>query len=83
MKLKPSTKINSVLFYKKDTNEVIGSSDLNMTFGEYNQRSLGKTESMLGLDYKLEKTVRSQGYTFKLYVCENENLITQFIELTR
>ena len=83
MKLKPSTKINSVLFYEKNTNEIIGSSDLNMTFGEYNQRSLGKTQSMYGLNYKLEKTVRSQGYTFKLYICDNDKFVAQFIELSR
>lgn len=83
MRLKPTTRVNSVLLHKKNSNELIGSCDLNMTFAEYNNRASGKTQCMYGLNYKLHKVHRSQGYTFKLYVCETESIIAQFIELSR
>ena len=80
--LKPNTKVNAVVFYKKNSKEVIMSSDMNMTFDEYNQRAFGKTQSMYNLDYKLSKTIQYQGHTFKCYVCDNDDVCAQFVELS-
>ena len=80
--LKPNTKVNSVVFYKKNSTELIMSTDMNMTFDEYNKKSLGKTQSMYELDYKLNKTFQHQGRTFKLYVCDNDDVCAQFVELS-
>ncbi len=81
-KLKPNTKVNSVVFHKKDSTDIIMSCDMNMTFDEYNRRSAGKTQSMYNLDYTLMKTIQSNGYTFKWYVSENEDVLAQFVELS-
>jgi hypothetical protein len=80
--LKPNTKVNAVVFYKKNSQEIVMSSDMNMTFDEYNKKSLGKTQSMYNLDYRLDKTIQSNGYTFKWYVSENEDVLAQFVELS-
>ena len=58
------------------------SADMNMTFDEYNKKALGKTQSMYDLDYKLNKTFQHQGYTFKWYVCDNDDVCAQFVELS-
>jgi len=80
--LKPNTKVNAVVFYKKNSQELVMSSDMNMTFDEYNKKSLGKTQSMYNLDYRLDKTIQSQGHTFKWYVCDNDDVCAQFVELS-
>jgi hypothetical protein len=80
--LKPNTKVNSVVFYKKNSKDIILSSDMNMTFDEYNRRSAGKTQSMYNLDYTLKKTIQSNGHTFKWYVSESEDVLAQFVELS-
>ena len=80
--LTPNTKVNSVIFYKKNSTDIIMSSDMNMTFDEYNRMSVGRTQSMYNLDYTLKKSFQSDGYTFKWYVFENEDVLAQFVELS-
>jgi hypothetical protein len=80
--LKPNTKVNAVVYHEKKSKEVIMSSDMNMTFDEYNKRAFGKTQSMYNLEYKLDKTVHHQGHTFKCYVCDNDDVLAQFVELS-
>jgi hypothetical protein len=96
MTLTKNTKINSVLFFEKSKQgKVVFSANLNMTFSEYlksckkpvyssNQTTLISTNinKMLGFNYILQKSIKSQGYTMKWYAYEDNDFICSFIELT-
>jgi hypothetical protein len=82
MKLKPNTKVNAVIFLKKETGNVIMESDMNMKFDDYNSKLSGLTQSMYNLHYTLKKSIKSGEYTFNWYVCDNNDYLAQFVEIS-
>ncbi len=80
MKLTKNTKVNAVVLYTQ-TNPVILSADMNMTFDEFNMTSKGMTTSMYDYNYTLTKVVPQNGYDLKLYVYQDDKVTAQFVEI--
>lgn len=84
MNLKKSTKINAVMFYDNKTNNVIGSTDMNITFDDYNNKCINNgvnLKKMYNFNYTLNKTIKSDKYIFKLYSYSDNRYNCSYIEL--
>jgi hypothetical protein len=84
MNLKKSTKINAVMFYDNKTNNVIGSTDMNITFDDYNKKCKKNgvnLKTMYNFNFTLNKTVMSNEYIFKLYSYSDNRYNCSYIEL--
>ncbi|MCZ2337743.1 MAG: hypothetical protein LC127_05970 [Chitinophagales bacterium] len=88
MRLTPNTRINAIVNHITGNDNLIMSSDLNMTFAEYlklSHKNIGhesnRLKDMLQVDYTLQKTLQSQGYTFEWYVYQDNGKTYQFVAL--
>lgn len=88
MRLTPQTRINAIVNHIEGNNNLIMSSDLNMTFAQYLNLShknisheSNRLKDMLKVDYTLQKTLQSQGYTFEWYVYQDNGKTYQFVAL--
>jgi hypothetical protein len=87
MKLELSTRINAISA-NNNSNFVIGSADLNMTFQEYINRCkkygvpyMELLNSLLNIDYNLVERYDNDKYTFNFYYGATSNISSTFIEL--
>jgi hypothetical protein len=88
MKLTKSTKINAVINYTTNSDALIQSSDLNMTFSEYISMTQSKYPEavdrlldMMNVEYTKTKQYKTPQHTFNLYTYQTPKAVFSFIEL--